>query len=206
MKDFWNSVWALEVKYPSPNNTKELPWEIYKHDKNLEEVIKSLNTKDFNILELGCGSGYDTSFLSKIAKSITAIDISKIAIDIAKKNNIKNNNIEFIVGDINTDIPNKKYNLVYDKGCLHNNIKDANNLFNNLYQKLNKNGKIIIITGNTNDKVSFYTKPASTDISTIEIASKGLFNIKLVKEITYELNKNYESGLGWIFVLEKKEF
>lgn len=204
MKDFWNSVWSLEVRYSSLNNTKELPWETYTHDKNLEDLVDVLDIKDSRVLELGCGSGYDTFFLSKIAKDITAIDISQIAIDIAKKNNIERNNITFIVGDIDTDIPNKEYDIVYDKGCLHNNIEKANSLFINLYQLLSKNGKIIIITGNTNGGASSYTRPASVDISTIEAASRGLFNIKLVKEITYELNKNYENALGWIFVLEKR--
>jgi len=205
MKDFWDSAWSLEVEYSSLNNTKELPWDTYTHDKNLKDLVDVLDIKDSSVLELGCGSGYDTLFLSKIAKNVTAIDISEIAIDIAKKNNTERNNVTFIVGDINTDIPNEEYDIVYDKGCLHNNIGMANSLFMNLYKILSKNGKIIIITGNTNDKVSPYTKPASVDISTIEAASRGLFNIKLVKEITYELNKNYESdALGWIFVLQKR--
>ena len=203
-ENFWNSVWAGEILYNGKNNTKELPWEAYTWDKNLEELISQINTKEYNILELGCGSGYDTLFLSKISKSITAIDISEIAINIAKKNNIERNNITFIVGDISTDIPNKEYDLVYDKGCLHNNIEEASSLFINLHQLLSKNGKIIIITGNKNNKGSLYTRPPGVDISTIEAASKGLFNIKLVKEIMIEQNKDYEDALGWIFVLEKR--
>jgi len=72
-KNFWNSVWSGNHSYVSKNNTKELPWETYNYDKNLEEFVNQINIKEYDVLELGCGSGYDTLFLSKVAKNVTAI-------------------------------------------------------------------------------------------------------------------------------------
>lgn len=203
IKNLWEQIWHMQNKYSSFNNTSELPWEIYKHDKNLEEMISSTDISNFEILELGCGSGYDTKFLSKKGKNITAIDISSKAIEIAKSNN-NSSNITYIVGDINKDIPNKKYDLVFDKGCIHNNMHTSVDIFKNIYDCLNDNGVIILISGNINQEETLLTRPPGLSISDIEYASKDFFKIRVVKEITYELNENYGNGLGWIFLLEKR--
>ena len=205
-KKFWENVWGFNHTYISKNNTKELPWEIYTYDKNLEDMINLLSLKNGDILEIGCGSGNDIKFLSKKGFNVTGIDISKKAIDIAKINNKDSKNVKFIVGDVQNNLPKKTYDVIYDRGCIHN-IKIANNLENTfkiLNSKLNSKGKMIIITGNNNAPSSKYTRPNLTSISEIEFFSKNFFKIKLVKEIEFKLNKNYQDSLGWIFLLEKK--
>jgi SAM-dependent methyltransferase len=205
-KIFWENVWELNHTYVSKNDTKELPWEINTYDKNLEEIINLLNLENGNILEIGCGSGHDVKFLSKKGFNVTGIDISEKAINIAKINNENCKNIKFIIGDIQNNLPDEKYDIIYDRGCLHN-IKAMCNLddiFKLLSNKLNYKGKIILITGNHNEPPSKYTKPPTTTISEIEFFSNNFFKIKLVKEVIFELNKNYENSLGWLFLLEKR--
>jgi len=206
IKKFWENVWSFKHTYISKNNTKELPWEINTYDKNLEDIINLLGLKKGDILEIGCGSGNDVKFLSKKGFNVTGIDISEKAINIAKLNNKNSKNVKFIVGDVKNDLPKKTYDVIYDRGCIHN-IKISDNLddiFKILSNKLNSKGKMIIITGNSNEPPSKYTKPNSTTISEIEFFSKNFFKIKLAKEIEFKLNKNYENALGWLFLLEKK--
>ena len=201
-KQYWNKTWSLDHGYRGLVPTKELPWDIYTHDPALAEALISLELSG-KALELGCGSGFDTKFMTEQGLSVTAMDISDIAIDIAKANN-KGNSAKFIVGDIKTDIPNEKFDLVYDRGCLHNNPKLLEATFKKLHELLNPNGKIILITGNDNETCNTLTRPNRTTISEIEIPSANYFTIKLVKEITFYLNKNYGDGLGWLFILERK--
>ena len=202
-KIFWDSVWAGGHSYVSKNGTKELPWETYTYDKDLEEFVNQNNIEEYDVLELGCGSGNDTLFLSKKAKNVTAIDVSEVAINIAKENNVGRDNVEFIVGDLHFDLPDKKYDLIYDRGCFHNNLDIINTYFKILHSRLKPGGKAILISGNLNNKNNRYTTPDAITISAVELPSSGLFHIKYVKEIVHELNKNYENCLGWFFVLEK---
>lgn len=203
-KIFWENIWSFKHDYKSKNNSKELPWETNSHDNNLEELFNFLKIKNGNVLELGCGSGNDSLWFLKNNFNVTAIDISRKAIFLAKEKNKNYSNIEFIEGDILDSIPNKKYDIIYDRGCLHGNKDIFNNIFKIFYDKLINNGKVIILSGNYNNGDTTFTKPNDLFISEIEQNCFLYFKIKLVKEIIFELNKNYENTLGWLFVLEKK--
>jgi SAM-dependent methyltransferase len=203
-KQSWENIWSLNHVYKSKNNSRELPWEINSYDKNLKEILNSLEITKGDILELGCGSGNDSSWLAKNNFNVTAIDISSKAILLAKEKNKDYLNIEFIEGDILNSIPNKKYDIIYDRGCLHGNKDILNDIFKILHNKLKDNGKMVILSGNYNNGNTFFTKPDDLSISEIEISCFTYFKIKLVKEIIFELNKNYENTLGWLFILEKK--
>jgi SAM-dependent methyltransferase len=203
-KNAWENIWSLNHIYKSKNNSKELPWEINSYDKNLKEIFDLLEIKKGDVLELGCGSGNDSLWLAKNNFNVTAIDISSKAILLAKEKNKDYLNIEFIEGDILNSIPNKKYDVIYDRGCLHGNKDILNDMFKILYNKLKDNGKMIILSGNYNNGNTFFTKPDDLSISEIETSCFTYFKIKLVKEIIFELNKNYENTLGWLFILEKK--
>lgn len=78
-------------------------------------LVKKLNLKDLDILELGTGSGCISIALANELKphSIDAIDISSKALKIAKHNaKINNVNINFIKKDMVKFKPNKKYDLI----------------------------------------------------------------------------------------------
>jgi SAM-dependent methyltransferase len=203
-KNAWENIWSLNHIYKSKNNSKELPWEINSYDKNLKEIFDLLEIKKGDVLELGCGSGNDSLWLAKNNFNVTAIDISSKAILLAKEKNKDYLNIEFIEGDILNSIPNKKYDVIYDRGGLHGNKDILTDMFKILYNKLKDNGKMIILSGNYNNGNTFFTKPDDLSISEIETSCLTYFKIKLVKEIIFELNKNYENTLGWLFILEKK--
>jgi len=75
---------------------------------------KILQGKTYNhCLEVGCGTGKNTEFLLKICDQITAIDLSKGMLEIAK-NKIQSDKVNFIEVDITKDwtFANQTYDLV----------------------------------------------------------------------------------------------
>ena len=85
----------------------------YLVDKTIK-YLKALNIINPNILEIGTGSGCISIALKKnINCKITAIDISKKAIEVAKENaKINNTKIDFLIEDINKFKTNKKYDVI----------------------------------------------------------------------------------------------
>lgn len=69
---------------------------------------------DFHVLDLACGEGRNTKFLSKFASSILAIDKSAKAIEKAKKLVVSEANVvEWQVADVlKTDFESKRFDLV----------------------------------------------------------------------------------------------
>ena len=198
----WWNVDVFKKGHFHPNPTAGLPWEIEHHDKNIEEV---LDCQSGSVLELGCGSGNDAIWFAKKGFNVTAVDISEKEINLAKEKSKGISNINYILDDIHSFSTEEKFDIIYDRGCIHNNQSSlVNILFPKLYQLLKDDGKIIILTGNPNQKESKYVLPTDVHISIIEKSIQNLFKIKLVKEIIFEQNKGYENSLGWLFILKKK--
>ncbi len=114
--------------------------------------ILSLIWKDFlpnsKILDLGCGQGIDSLFLSKNGFSVTAIDSSDVAINQIKikKNEFKLDNLELICGDINDfGIEKDKYQVIICRNVLNFLDKDkALKILNSLKGNIQKGSYIII--------------------------------------------------------------
>ncbi|MFA5000431.1 MAG: methyltransferase domain-containing protein [Patescibacteria group bacterium] len=134
---------------------------------NVSEDIKpsqilSLIWKNFlpnrKILDLGCGQGIDSLFLSKNGFSVTAIDSSDVAINQIKikKDEFKLDNLELICGDINDfNIEKNKYQVIICRNVL--NFLDKNKalrILKSLQDNIQK-GSYIIIEVFTKDDPSF---------------------------------------------------
>jgi ubiquinone/menaquinone biosynthesis C-methylase UbiE len=79
---------------------------------SLNETLTNLSFQ--NCLEIGCGTGKNTSFLLNKASMVTAVDLSKEMLEIAT-NKIKSGNVEFLQADITNEwsfAGSKKYDLI----------------------------------------------------------------------------------------------
>jgi SAM-dependent methyltransferase len=107
--NFYSNRWAKApfIVYP------DLP------DENVKEYFSSGLITPNTVLELGCGEGRNAVYMAKQGCEVTAVDISKSAIDNAmtfSKNS--NYNVNFICSSI-FELGNKTYDFVYDSGCFH---------------------------------------------------------------------------------------
>lgn len=206
IKQFWEARWtkAPSQRYPSLMPTSDLPWEIHTHDPHLPSIIQNLNNTKGKVIDVGCGSGYDSAFFHTQNYDVTGIDISDTAIKLAKKNF---SDLNFECKDILQDQFDCDYNLIYDKGCLHNFHREETKLrfiFLKFYKMLSVGGEVVIISGNSNELANESTTQApKMKIADIENNCFPMFKIKFVREISFVQNKNYGDSLGWLFILEK---
>ncbi|MDY0318352.1 MAG: class I SAM-dependent methyltransferase [Candidatus Izemoplasmatales bacterium] len=165
-------------------------------DLDTKSTIKTLTKYDFkNVLELGCGTGKNTSWLLNKAELIIGLDFSQGMLDIAKKK-ITDHRVEFKKADLTKDweIENQFADLVTSSLTLEH-IEDLNHIFNQANKKLKENGLFFISelhpfkqysgskaryeTGNGIEELSVYTHHIS---DYIENAESNGFEILEIKE------------------------
>ena len=199
-KEYWKNI--HERKFISKNNSNNLPWDIEQPDPNLKWIIDFINLSNKNILEVGCGSGNDAIYLSNNGFEVDAIDLHPISIDKAKS---KSTQVNFICGDVFYDLPsNKTYDLIYDRGFIHNlNFSSFPTIFDFFYSKLNSQGLIVVMTGHPHFRKLKTTLPTPVPYYEMILGFRDMFNIKLIKEVPFLQNEDYEDGVGMVYILEK---
>ncbi len=90
--------------------------------KLISMALKGINISEMVCLDIGCGHGVSTYFLSKYFKKVISIDFSKKALVTAHKvfdvNNVENTDI--LAGDIEAlPMGNKSVDVVFFKDVLH---------------------------------------------------------------------------------------
>jgi cyclopropane fatty-acyl-phospholipid synthase-like methyltransferase len=101
---------------------REIPFLVDKPDESLAAYVESGKiAPPAEVLELGCGNGRNAFYLARKGFSVDAIDFSESAIRLAKANiSRENNNPRFFRSSIfDQDYSGKRYDFVYDCGCLH---------------------------------------------------------------------------------------
>lgn len=192
--NYWDSLYSDDVS---------LPWDIKKPDPVLvSKIIWLSGIKDKFALEIGCGYGHDANYLQYIGYETTAIDISSTAIDIAKQTYP---DINFICKDFLSYRTDQKFDLIYDRGFLHNceqsEMQTSLNLYSNM---LSDDGRIIILSGNYNNTNRQGATPTPLTISSIEKKCQPKLKIISVEETIFEQNEGYSDSLGWVFILKKR--
>jgi len=199
---YWKNVYRGKVKFASKNNSDVIPWEIKTVDPNLKQFLDSIDLNTGELLELGSGSGYDSVYLADHGFDVTAIDVSEDVIELSKKIHV-NSKVNFIAADFFQDSTDKKFDVIYDRGFLHNYKNRLQEIFEKLNTLLTDNGKIIIITGSPCQPIIDSCMPPPIFLGEIEYYSSKFFKIVLAKEIPFITDIDFENCLGYMFVLEK---
>src|SRR5437867_2223084 len=109
-----------EGTYRNSSN-EELPWETFKPEQTLVEILKKNIIKKGRALDIGCGLGTHSIFLAQNGFDVTGIDISPNAIEKAKKRaEEKNVKVNFLAGNgYDLKFDNNFFDFVFDRGCFH---------------------------------------------------------------------------------------
>jgi len=131
---FWDAAWKRVSK---PH--KEFPKLPYIHE--LTRKFKKYQVK--KVLDLGCGSGWLTIFMSKYGFDVTGIDIAKPAIELGKIwAKEENANVNFLVGDLfNLPFKEGSFDAVVCNSVLeHFRLDQAEAIFQKVYKILKDGG------------------------------------------------------------------
>ena len=132
----WDEVYR---NYP----LEELGWELGKPRLLLVEYMEKGLLPKGRALDLCCGAGTNTVYLAQNGFDVTGIDISKTAIEIArKKAHQAKVSINFLAESfINLSFNDEEFNFVFDMGCFHHvEVEERQKFIVGVHQVLKKGG------------------------------------------------------------------
>lgn len=128
------------------NHPLAFEWKVRK--KSSEKLVNYLSTKKLplTILEIGCGNGWLSHSLAKIANSeVTGLDINLTELEQAARVFSGHSNLQFIYADIfDTWFDGKKFDMIVMAAAIQY-FPEPKKLINRLLSMLTKNGEIHII-------------------------------------------------------------
>ena len=106
--------------------------------------------KNKEVLDLGCGSGFNSMYFLENDANCTLVDNNLKSLKTAKKNLKSFKKVKFIHSDIRNIKIKKKFDIIHTKGVFHHNY-DQKKIINKFLPFLKKNGKFIYSVATTND-------------------------------------------------------
>jgi SAM-dependent methyltransferase len=117
---------AEESRFKQRYETGNTPWDLGRPDPNLVQTVTTVPIDPCTALDIGCGTGDNSIWLSQQGFRVTGIDSLEIAIEKAREKAAKTDaECTFAVGDIlKTRIEGAPFGFAFDRGCFH--ILDSN--------------------------------------------------------------------------------
>ncbi len=110
-RDGWDSLYR--GRHPST-----LSWHRGALEDDLALTLSALASKGHRALDLGTGSGLVASALAGFQCTVTAVDLSSVAIERASLRGVARL-VGWVVGDVTEALPAGPFDLIVDRGCLH---------------------------------------------------------------------------------------
>jgi len=172
----------------------------YESESNyIISLIKKYNPEAKSILDLGCGTGRHAELFSNKGFIVLGVDQSKYMLNEAM--NRKNNNLDFIEGDVRFLKLDKKFDVVtalFHVLSYQITNKDVESLIRTAYNHLNKDGLFIF---------DFWYGPAviiqKPEVRIKELENNNVKFIRIAKPII-DFSKNVVKVCYKIFVVDKK--
>ena len=132
----WDQIYR---KYP----LEELGWELGKPRPILVELVEKGLIRKGKALDICCGAGTNTIYLAEKGFEVTGIDISRTAVEYAKKKAAQaKTSIDFRVENfLKLPFGDEEFNFVFDMGCFHHvKVEDRAVFIEGVHRVLKKGG------------------------------------------------------------------
>jgi SAM-dependent methyltransferase len=147
---------TIEETFRNRYRTGKTPWDTGKPDFNLMQTVNTMAIKPCKALEIGCGTGDNSIWLSQENFDVLGVDTSEIAIQGATAKASKANvSCSFIVINFLTSkIEGAPFGFAFDRGCFHSfNLDEERKRFaENVAAHLENDGLWLSIVGNADEK------------------------------------------------------
>lgn len=128
--------------------------------KSSSELVRQANVRaGHTVLDLACGTGAITMRVAAkvgAAGEVVGVDSSISAIKIAKKENKRKTNLDFVLSDVEFIKFNKKFDIVTCQYALFF-FPNANKVLKNIKQHLKKNGTLALTLHGNKDTVPYFS-------------------------------------------------
>lgn len=101
-------------------DVSEMPWFYKNLDPDFEEALKLYGLESGSFLDLGTGPATQALEMARRNFSVSGVDLSQAAIDLAQeKAQSENLTIDFFQDDILNSKLHLKFDIILDRGCFH---------------------------------------------------------------------------------------
>lgn len=185
-KIFHNEAFATEKrkKVKKYYSTTSLSKEFYK-------ILTQRNLLGRKILEYGCGPGSQAFSLSSLGASVTAIDLSDIAINLATKK-AKEENLEidfFVMNAESLEFKDNTFDKVCGSGILHH--LDLEKAYSEIQRVLKKNGTAIFFEPLGHNPIINFYRNRTPQLRTEDEHPLLVKDIQLAKKFFSDVNVHY---------------
>ena len=136
---FWDDM------YKSGHHQKT--WNLESASTELISLLMALQLPSGSrCLDVGCGAGADIKYLAEEGFSVTGIDFSSVAINLAKAR-LRKFKVDLLVGDILTTKFKKPFDLITDRGCFHHIARGKRILYAETINNSLKSGGYLFLRG-----------------------------------------------------------
>ena len=147
---------AEENRFKRRYEAGDTPWDIGKPDLNLIQAVTATPIKPCRALEIGCGTGDNTMWLSQNNFDALGIDTSEVAIEKAKQKALKANaKCTFVVSDIlSSRVEGGPFGFTFDRGCFHTvgSDEERKRFAKNVHSHLATDGLWLSLLGNADEQ------------------------------------------------------
>jgi methyl halide transferase len=190
---YWNDRYA----------TKDTPWDSGKPSMELRRVLGERRIKPCDVLEIGCGTGTNAVDLARQGFRVTALDVSSLAIEQARKRSVEARvSVDFHVADLLAPISLKRtFPLVFDRGVYHGIRRDDLSRFLDTLGSVTAPGSLyLVLAGNANDPADPEKGPPRVHAHEICSELNPLFELVELREFIFSgivIDGKPVSPLGW---------
>ncbi len=182
-------------------------WEINRVDSNLVEVVASTPILPCDVLDIGCGTGNNAIWLQEQGFTVTGIDSSELAVQMAEeKSRAANVDFSCYLCDFFKDtIPGAPFDFVFDRGCFHHPPEEGKlQLFvENVFRNLKGNGVWLTLSGSC-DETREGPGPPQISAKQIVGAAEPWFEILLLRAGFFDSNQDPKAK-NWICLMSKRK-
>jgi len=170
-------------------SARQTPWDSGKPSRELERAINESGIRPSHLLEIGCGTGTNAIHLTQRGFTVTAVDVSPLAIEQARaKANQAGVQIDFRVADVLSADLGESFDFVFDRGVYHHlRTVDLFGFLTALSRLTEAGGHYLTLAGNANDR---HTPPEGGPpvVRTAEICTElaSLFDLVQLREFTFD--------------------
>jgi len=183
-----------------------MPWAHEDPDFNLVEMVDNWPIKPCKALEVGCGTGTDSVWLSKQGFQTTAYDVSPIAIEMAQKQaDDKLTTVDFKVFDFfNESLKPGEFGFIFDRGVFHGleSREERLEMAKHVSTVLEKNGLWLSLIGNA-DGIKTEPGPPLRSAEQVVSAIEPYFKILSIRA-SYFGNDEVKPARIWVCLMRKR--